>query len=120
KNVQNIKQRSNERIAQDTVFQKIEKNALRLKEQRDLISMPLSLNEYDAFIKVKEKQAKEFENIMKDNIPGFKVKNLDEDLAYIQVDSSRIARNDDWISNLKKDVYLKESLNLLRDMINYN
>lgn len=120
KNLQGIQQRSKSRISQDTVFQKIEKNALRLKEQRELVSMPLNLNAYDTFIKEKEKQAKQFENIMKDNIPGFNVKNLEEDIAYIQVDSSRIARNDDWISNLKKDVYLQESLHLMKDMIQYN
>ena len=49
-----------------------------------------------------------------------KVENLQEDLAYIQTDSSKIARNDDFLKSLNKDMYVYESMNILRDIRSRN
>jgi cell division GTPase FtsZ len=38
-------------------------------------------------------------------------------MSHIQVDTSRIARNDDWIKERKKDVQLLEALRIMNDMI---
>ena len=38
-------------------------------------------------------------------------------VSNIQVDTSRIARNDDWIKERKKDVQLLEALRIMNDMI---
>ena len=34
-------------------------------------------------------------------------------------DESKVARNDEWLKNIKKDVYLEETLSIMRDMIKY-
>ena len=38
--------------------------------------------------------------------------------SYINSDESRIARNEVWIEDIKKDFYLEETLHILRDLIN--
>jgi hypothetical protein len=55
---------------------------------------------------------------MKNPIDGLSISNLAIDLDYIQADSSRIARNEDWLKGLHKDVYLQETVLIMKDMIN--
>ena len=50
--------------------------------------------------------------------PSLKVENLQDHVTFIQADSSRIARNEDFIKNIKKDVYLEETLHIMQDLIN--
>ena len=45
-----------------------------------------------------------------------KVENLQEDYASIHTDSAKIARNDDFLKSLNKDLYVYESMNILRDI----
>ncbi len=45
------------------------------------------------------------------------IANLPEDVEFIQMDSSRIGRNDAWFTAMRKDVYLEECLNIMHDMI---
>ena len=57
---------------------------------------------------------------MKDSIDGLSINNLLVDIDYIQADSSRIARNEDWIKGLQKDVYLQETVLIMKDMMETN
>ena len=41
-------------------------------------------------------------------------------MEYIQSDSSRIARNEDFILRLTKDFYIKETVEIIDDMIELN
>ena len=38
-------------------------------------------------------------------------------MDYINLDESRVARNEEWIKSIKKDIYLEEALLVLRDML---
>ena len=64
-----------------------------------------------------DKEAKKFEAMFKE-IEGLQISNLKEDLTYIQSDESSIARNDEWIKDVKTDPYIEEVLNIMRDMKN--
>jgi carboxyl-terminal processing protease len=44
------------------------------------------------------------------------VNNLEVDLAEINVDEAKKARNDDWLESIQKDVYIQEALNIMKDM----
>ena len=46
------------------------------------------------------------------------IKNLTADLPKIEMDESNKARNDEFIKELKKDIYLEETMYIIRDMIN--
>jgi hypothetical protein len=54
---------------------------------------------------------------MKDSIPNFHVENLNVDYEKIMIDESVKAKNDAWVEEVKKDIYLEESLYIMKDMI---
>jgi hypothetical protein len=92
-------------------------NAKRLKENRDFSNYPLSLAAYEDLMESRKKEAEKYDDLFKEDIVGFNIRNMESDLEYIQSDSSRIDRNTEWIKDLKKDVYLTETLSIMRDLI---
>ena len=117
KNYEELRAKSKARISNDPTFQLIEENAKRLKRNQDDRVYPLSLIEYTEKMNEREEEAKKFKVVGKDLIEGLSVINLEADMAHIQADSSRIARNDVFLEKLAKDVYLKETLHIMDDMI---
>ena len=63
----------------------------------------------------REEIEEKFEDMLDKDVVGLTVMNLPQDTEYIQKDSSRIARNDDWLKNLQKDIYSEEALHVIRD-----
>jgi len=45
-----------------------------------------------------------------------KSNNIKEEMAYINVDSSRIGRNEDFLKNIRKDLQIYESVRILKDV----
>lgn len=123
-NVVNLKHKgkiaelSRARIEKDEEFQMILENAKRLKENRDFSQYPINLNSYQSLMADRQKEADKFKDFLEEDIPYLQVQNLPVDTAYIQSEESRIGRNEEWIKSLKKDVYLEETLHILRDLIN--
>jgi carboxyl-terminal processing protease len=111
-----LKSNSTQRVKNDPTFQKVNENALRLKRQRDNSQYPLNSDKYHEWNKKLDDEAAQYENMFKP-IDGFNVINLATDLQSIQVDTSRAARNTDWIKDRKKDIQLFEAYNIIRDMI---
>ncbi len=109
--------KSKARITQDEDFQLIKENALLFKKNREETEVPIALENYTDFMEAKEQEAKKFENLLKDPVPGLIAKNLEIDLAHINADSSRIGRNEDWMKQIHRDVYLEESLLIMQDML---
>ncbi len=109
--------KSKERIGKDTVFQAIQQQANRLKKQREERFYSLQLKTYKEWINERENIQKQFDKIVDIEIPGLKATNPAEDLSYIQLDEGRIVRNDTWLEGLRKDIYLQETLYLMRDLI---
>ena len=50
------------------------------------------------------------------DIDGFEDGNLDADLAQINKDSVSIGRNINFLKGLKKDVYIDEAINVIKDL----
>ena len=61
-------------------------------------------------------EAEQFDNLFQP-ISAFNVENLAADLQVIQSDTSRTARNADWLKDKKKDVQLYEAYHIMQDMI---
>lgn len=115
-NKSTLKKLSGERVSKNEVFTKIEQNAKSLKEESEDSLIPLHFEKYYAELKATEERAKKFRNLFSEN-EKMEIRNPSEDLAYIQMDSSRIERNEDWFKSIRKDIYIEETVSILRDMI---
>jgi carboxyl-terminal processing protease len=116
-NLSDLVGRSRARLAIDPEFREIEAQAKIIKNFRDETTVPLNLVRFQAMEKERKAIDDRFDEVLDKEIPGFTVVNLPQDTAFIQRDSSRIARNDEWLESLRKDVYAEEALNVMRDMV---
>lgn len=116
-NLDNLKKLSRERVEASEVFGLIDDNAKYIKEVENDSDVPLSLEGYKSYLAQREARAEKYDHIMKDPIDGLSIYNLTSDIDYIKADSSRIARNEDWIKGLHKDVYLQETVLIMKDMM---
>jgi carboxyl-terminal processing protease len=115
-NVGELREKSERRIATNATFQRILENAKRLEQQRDDTSYPVHLEGYRAMMEEREKESKAFENLM-DEVVIEGIQNLPDDLPSIEQDESKKARNEEWVKNVSKDIYILETMNILHDML---
>ena len=111
-----LKTASDTRVKSNEIFQKVAENATRLRKQKDQSQYPLQLENYQVWNKRQDEESGRYENIFK-SIGDFQIQNLTTDLAQIKSDTSRIARNDNWLKDKHKDVQLYEALRVMQDMI---
>lgn len=111
-----IERKSRQRVENSPVFTLVEENARRVQRVRELSVVPLQLEDYRALMQARREEAAKYKDIFEE-IDGLQVSNLPEDMSYIQMDSSRISRNDAWIESIHKDAYIDESLSIMHDMI---
>jgi carboxyl-terminal processing protease len=116
-NLELLKQNSEKRISVDKSFQLIKENAQRIKRNREQTIIPLSLEGYQSYMDKREEESKKYKGLMKEVIDGINISNLQADIGYIESDSSRIARNDSWKESLSKDIYIEETLMIMKDLI---
>ncbi len=98
------------------LFNQIDDYAKWYKKTRDESIYPLKLDSLKAKLDKRKEKSKEYRKLMH-NFKDLTFKNLDVDTAFIHMDSSRIARNEDWIKRVRKDVYLYETVHIAEDMI---
>jgi len=115
-NLDKLKTDSEARVASDATFKKVNDNAVRLRKQRDQSQYPLQVEKFRSWNKRQDQDAEQFENLFLP-INGFVLENLAADMPQIQSDTSRTARNEDWLKDKKKDVQLYESFRIMQDMI---
>jgi carboxyl-terminal processing protease len=114
-NLEELKKLSAERIKKNSTFIMIEENAKFLKQQRDKTTLPLNFEEYKAAQEKIKEMNKKFEDIKKE-IPELSPALLKADFPRTETDTTYKKRSDEWLKELKKDVYLLESLAILKDM----
>lgn len=119
KDLNKLRNASEARVKKSVTFSKIEENAKRLKKRRDMTKYPLEYKKYKKFDEELTADAKKYDDMLKE-IPEMEIDNPSTDKTKIQSDSVYIARNQDWFKNVKKDVQLFESLNIMYDMIRQN
>jgi carboxyl-terminal processing protease len=98
------------------VFRKIGENAVRIRKLKDQTVYPLQKEKFEAWHTRMDEEAKRFDNLFSP-VEGFTVRNLMSDLTQIESDTSRQARNESWLKDRKKDVQLKEAVEIVFDMI---
>ena len=116
-NKEQIINKSRERIEKDSIFMFIKENAKRLKKYSDSTRVSLNLETFKKQKKERKKLDDFYRKKLNNEISTLVVENLDVDLPHINIDSSRIARNEEWLKNLKKDEDIKEAINVVNDII---
>jgi carboxyl-terminal processing protease len=114
-NVQQLAALSKKRVAANPVFGLIEENAERLEKQEKDHTYYLSEEAYRKELEVANATSKKLEELEKKGTP-YEIANLQDDLKRINLDSASIAKNEDWLKNLKKDIYLSETVNIINDL----
>jgi carboxyl-terminal processing protease len=116
RNLDLLKQRSAERVDRNETFGRIEENAKRVKRQRDRDRFPLALTDFEELQRANRSEAEMYDDLFDDVVnPG--VLNLQVDLEPILADESKSARNEDFKQSVKKDVYIREAVNIVEDLI---
>lgn len=116
KNMEDLRRKSKARVDKDEVFQKVVANSKRLKTQRDASLISLNLEEYKALEASRMKEAEQFKDIFA-AVVNPNVRNLEADLPSINLDESQKARNEDFVKTVSKDIYIRETLHILMDLI---
>jgi carboxyl-terminal processing protease len=106
---------SEKRIKGDSLFNLVEENGSRLKEIRENTQVSLNYEKYVADVEKREAESQKYDRIGKDTLKLI-VDVLKTDLTGMQSDTSKMARWDAWMLELKKDIYLQEATNILKDI----
>ena len=109
---------SMKRIKNDTILVLIDENGKRLKEIRDNTQYSLNYEKFESRVEAREEEGEKYEHIGKDTL-NLAVQILKADLPEVEADTSKKARTEAWITELKKDIYLVESVNILKDIEQY-
>ena len=100
KHLETIQANSKKRVSESDQFQLIVENAQKIKADQDKSQYPLDVDAFSAVLEQRKKESEKFEELFSDTIATLKINNLDVDLEYINLDESRVARNEDWIDGL--------------------
>jgi carboxyl-terminal processing protease len=111
-----IVQKENTDVASSPDFKIIKEEANLLKQQRDETIEPLNLDKYRKQEKAINEENKRLEASAKKDY-GLKIRSLAVDVKSMNGDTAKIARSNNWIKELLKDIDLKEAINTI-DLIN--
>ncbi len=116
-NLEQIKANSKLRVAASDVFKLIDEDAKRLKENQDNSAYPIDLQGFSDAMDKRKEESKKYNDILDKDIAGLKIRNMEVDLAEMASDSAKIGRNEDWLQQMQKDVYIEECLMIMKDML---
>ena len=105
------------RIADHATFQKIDQNARRFQRQREATEYSLNLETYTTNEARRVEEAKAFEGLFDNPVEGLEATNLEADLSFINAEEGRKARNESFLNNLAKDIYIAEAVHIVKDMM---
>jgi len=115
KNLDDLRTKSKSRVEKDPTFQMVVANAKRLKTQRDDSLISLNISEYKSKEASRDQEAEKFKDIFS-AVVNQNVRNLPADVVGINLNDSQKARNEEFIKSVGKDIYIRESLNILHDL----
>jgi carboxyl-terminal processing protease len=109
KNFDNIVKQERANVDSDPDILIVKEQSKAFKKLKDETEIPLKLDDYKKLEKSRVESAKRFEELSKKQ-NGLVVQSLNFDRAAAKSDTSKIARMDAWIKELKNDLYLKEAI----------
>ena len=116
-NKDQLARNSSARVSKNEIFAELYDQGAWYKESRDKTSYSLNLDQHQSYLENKKKKSERFKDLMSETIETLDIRNLPQDQSSIEFDDTTIARNDSWKENLNKDIYLEETLAIMRDLI---
>ncbi|MBS1599790.1 MAG: carboxy terminal-processing peptidase [Bacteroidetes bacterium] len=113
--INGIKNSSNERLKSNTAFTGIETDAVWLDKQNDK-SYSLKFDKYKEEQKQIRATVKHIESLSKLQT-AMNIETLPQDANKYGTDKEKAERNKQWVESRKTDIYLKEAVNVMDDMI---
>jgi carboxyl-terminal processing protease len=110
-----LKASSEKRVNANPAFKLIGEEAMDIKFRTDHSVIPLNYSKYTAQQNDWDIKEKKYDAISADSML-VSVDNLSADLTRINADSTAIARNTQFLKNLRKDVYLGETVQVIQEM----
>ncbi len=115
-NVKELAANSKKRTEGNPTFSLVKENAERIKKMEENNTASLSETGYRKELEEANSIGKKIDELEKKTTP-LNIVNPQADLTRINLDSSSIKKNEDWMKGLKKDIYLSETVNIINDMM---
>jgi len=111
-----LKALCDKRISKNDQFDLIRQNAIRIKKDSEKTNFSLNLDSYLKDLKAQTQEAKKYEKLMK-TPTGLKISSLQADIVLNKMDTARSEITQRMIEDLSKDIYLEESVTVIKDFI---
>ncbi|MET3880591.1 carboxy terminal-processing peptidase [Chitinophaga sp. OAE865] len=115
-NTESLKKNSEKRMASSPAFKLLNENLNTLKKLEKQETYSLNLQTYKSEQKTNTAALKKYDAV-NDKVKELNIVNIKSDMEKFGSDSSKIARNKDWIKVRTKDIYLDEAVNVMNDLI---
>lgn len=115
-NTESLKKSSEKRMATSPAFKLLNENLSTLKKLEKQETYSLNLQTYKTEQKTNTAALKKYDAV-NDKVKELNIVNIKSDMEKFGSDSSKIARNKDWIKIRTKDIYLDEAVNVMNDLI---
>ncbi|HEU4554254.1 MAG TPA: carboxy terminal-processing peptidase [Chitinophaga sp.] len=115
-NVEALKKKSEARVSSNEAFKTMTENINAIKKIDKQESYSLNLATYKAEQKSNSAALKKYDSV-NDKVKELNIANLKTDLDKLGNDTSKLARNKDWLKFRAKDPYLDEAVNVMNDLI---
>lgn len=115
-NTESLKKNSEKRMATSPAFKLLNENLNTLKKLEKQETYSLNLQTYKTEQKSNTAALKKYDAV-NDKVKELSIINIKSDIEKFGGDSSKIARNKDWIKIRTKDIYLDEAVNVMNDLI---
>jgi carboxyl-terminal processing protease len=113
--IDNIRSSSAERTSSNIAFTTIEKDAAFLDKQNDKM-YPLTLKAYQDEQKMVRTTVKQIDSVSKLTVP-MTISTMSQDTVKYSEDKDKAERYKQWVESRSTDIYLREAVNVMDDMI---
>jgi carboxyl-terminal processing protease len=114
-NYSSVLKGSQSRVKKSSQFTLIEAQAKEVKSKKDDTKYSLNLDKFRAEQKQLRDQNKKYDDLRKE-IKGFTGQLLPDDIAKFGSDTTRLNRENRWVKNVTKDIYIHEASNVINDI----
>ncbi len=114
-NVQVLAQMSQSRVNANPTFKQIQENSQYFKDKREDNTVSLNETKYRKEQEEINARSKKFDELMKKAVL-LDLTNPAADMHKINLDSASIAKNNDWLKAISKDIYISETVNIIKDL----
>ena len=111
--------KSKQRVATSDFFNEVNTYAMQLKSALDKTAVPLNLDQYRQEELARTSQSKKIDELKK-STTQLDIQNLMIDQPDIKKDTTRQARNEEFVRAIRKDFYVNEAASVLGDMADNN